>query len=64
MEVVMAPVVGYQVGDGSSVLVAPTVLRRCSRVSDCVLEAGQRPDWALARVREAAQATLDMLTKL
>jgi hypothetical protein len=64
----MADVVRYQVGDGSSVLVEVDEdtygVENVARTSEGVLEAGQRLESALGGVREAAQATLDTLTKL
>ena len=65
---VMDTVVRYQVGHGSSVLVELDEdtygVEAVSRTSDGVLEAGQRLESALVGVRDAAQATLDTLTKL
>jgi hypothetical protein len=65
---VVDTVMRYQVGDGSSVLVEVDEdtygVEAVSRTSDGVVEAGQRLESALASVREAAQATLDTLTKL
>jgi hypothetical protein len=65
---VMDTVVRYQVGDDSSVLVEVDEdtygVEEVSRASDGVTEAGQRLESALGSVRDAAQATLDTLTKL
>jgi Trypsin-co-occurring domain 1 len=64
----MDTVVRYQVGSSSSVLVEVDEdtygVEAVSRASDGVMEAGQRLESALASVRDAAQATLDTLTKL
>ena len=64
----MDTVVRYQVGDSSSVLVEVDEdtygVEEVSRTSEGVLDAGQRLESALASVRDAAQATLDTLTKL
>lgn len=64
----MTAVVRYEVGRGSSVLVEVDEdsygVESVSRTSDGVLQAGQRLESALGSVRDAAQATLDTLTKL
>jgi hypothetical protein len=61
-------VVRYEVRDGSYVLVEVDEdsygVELVSRDSDGVVEAGQRLESALASVREAAQATLDVLSGL
>jgi Trypsin-co-occurring domain 1 len=63
----MDMVVRYRVGDSSSVLVEVDEdtygVESVSRTGG-VVEAGQRLESALVSVREAAQATLDALTKL
>jgi hypothetical protein len=63
----MDTVVRYQVGDGSSVLVEVDEdtygVEEVSRTSEGVLDAG-RLESALGGVRDAAQATLDTLSKL
>lgn len=65
---VMDTVVRYQVGAISSVLVEVDEdtygVEAVSHASDGVVEAGQRLESALASVRDAAQVTLDTLTKL
>ena len=64
----MDTVVRYEVGEGSSVLVEVDEdtygVEAVSRTSNGIAEAGQRLESALASVRDAAQATLDALTKL
>jgi Trypsin-co-occurring domain 1 len=64
----MDTVMRYQVGDGSSVLVEVDEdtygVEAVSRMSDGVLEAGQRLESALGSVLDAAQATLDTMKKL
>ena len=61
-------VMRYQVGSGSSVLVEIDEdtygVEAVSRISDGVVEVGQRLESALGSVRDAARATLDALTKL
>lgn len=58
----------YQVGDNSSVLVEVEEdtygVESVSRLSDGVLQVGQRLEVALGSVRDAAQATLNTLKTL
>jgi hypothetical protein len=64
----MDTVMRYQVGEGSSVLVEVDEdtygVEAVSRLSDGVLEAGQRLESALGSVRDAAKATLREMSKL
>lgn len=67
VEVVVDTVVRYQVGDGSVLVEVDEDtygVEEVSRTSKDVLEAGQRLESALGSVRDAAQATLDALSKL
>jgi hypothetical protein len=64
----MDTVMRYQVGETSSVLVEVDEdtygVEAVSRLSDGVLEAGQRLESALGSVRDAAEATLREMRKL
>ena len=64
----MDTVMRYQVGNGSSVLVEVEEdtygVEAVSRISDGVVEVGQRLESALGMVRDAARATLEAMKTL